>query len=153
MSNQFTVAQQNLGLTQLELGKADAALQQLGVLAPATVQNDRGQEILAAVKRLDAQQGLTKLNQTLDPGLVAAIVAASKRFCSVADTPPQTQGVHVLNYGTPIGTWPRGNLSYYINTDGIQGLDPAVAYDIIDKAYAAYADVQPFFLFTPGGPD
>jgi hypothetical protein len=34
----------------------------------------------------------------------------TNRFCGVADTPPKTSGLRILDYGAPIGRWSRGNL-------------------------------------------
>ncbi|SFK86810.1 matrixin family metalloprotease [Methylocapsa palsarum] len=151
MPDQILVERRPLRIPSTELHTAAAGLQRLGLLTDAAPDRNREQAILAGVHKLGVQFGYAS-DQLTDHSIISALIAfLTHRFCGTPDTPAQTSGIHVLTYGTPIGTWTRGNLTVNINPAGVKGLSPAQASNIIFSAYQQYQAAQPFFSFTPGG--
>jgi len=116
------------------------------------IKSENQTEIQSALLKFGSEMGFTAVQLTNESILRHLGDFLYHRFCSVPDTSPQMVGVHPQTYGAPIGRWGAGNLTINVNATGCN-LSANVVNGIVFGAYALYQLVQPFFSFTPGGPN
>jgi hypothetical protein len=128
------------------------SLQRLGFLSAVSTTSERQTEIQSALLKFGSKMGYTAVQLANDSIQRHLLDFLYYRFCSVPDTSPQMVGIHPQSYGSPLGRWGNGNLTINVNATGCN-LPPNVVNNIVFGAYAQYQAVQPFFSFTPGGPN
>jgi hypothetical protein len=141
-----------LKLSNSDLKVARNSLQRLGFLSPGSKVTEDENEIHSALHKFGSKMGFTAVQLDDESILRHLLDFLYHRFCSVRDTSPEMIGVHPQSYGAPIGRWGNGNLTINVNATGCN-LSANVVNGIVFGAYAQYQAVQPFFSFSPGGPN
>jgi hypothetical protein len=139
-------------LSNSELKVVQHSLQRLGFLSAGSLRGEHQTEIQSGLLKFGSTMGYTAVqlaNESIRRHLLDFLFY---RFCGVPDTSPQMVGVHPQSYGSPIGRWGNGNLTININPTGCN-LASNVINAMVRGAFAQYQSVQPFFSFTPGGPN
>ena len=129
------------------LDESDRAriIQALAPEGSASVFNDHAD----LARLIEDASASASVHDRLDPAILALFEDLGRKPCGEPDTAPGQGALHVLNFGEPVGHWPRGNLKIAISTAGCL-LGNAQA--ILTQAFNVFPPVQSFFFFTFVGP-
>jgi hypothetical protein len=136
-------------LTDHDLKAARHSLQKLGFMPSVTTTGEHQTEVHSALLKFGKHMGYTPVQLENESILRDLLAFLHYRFCGTPDT---AGGIHPHSYGAPTGRWGNGNLTININPTGCN-LASNVINAMVRGAYAQYQSVQPFFSFTPGGPN
>jgi hypothetical protein len=130
-------------------------LQRIGHTVTGPVE-DQERQITDVTRSIGVNFGFTHEQLQREENIHQIIGFLTHRYCGVPDTPRQTSGTKILDYGSPIGRWGHGNLSVGVMIAGFKGqatLPPSPSpvpnpQAIAQQVYAQYQTAAPFFSFT-----